>query len=135
MIHDVKRQFDKLHKVYYYQFDWSYHGAIVLDFKWYPTGKGELGYNLFYPQKYNPFSRKWKDVLRLADEDRQRLLSECQELWGDIKQVAPPKEGPEPIELEVEINGTWRDEAFCRTITKGPIKEWAAKNKFPVREK
>jgi len=91
MIHVIKKQFDKIHKVYYYQFDWSDQAICVLDFKWYPTGKGENGFNLFYPQKYNPYSRKWKDVVRISNEGRQQLLIECQELWGKIE---PPQEGP-----------------------------------------
>ncbi len=135
MVHDIKKQFDRLHRVFYYQFDWTYHGITILRFKWYPNGKGDNPYPLWYPQSYNVLARKWYDVVRISNELRQILLDECNELWGKAVPIAPPVEGPKLIELEVEINGTWRDEAFCRTITKGSIKEWAAKNKFPVREK
>lgn len=82
MIHDIKKQFDKIHKRGYYQFDWTYHGITILNFKWYPHGKGEGGFNLFYPQSYNPYSRKWKDVVQMPLEERVLLIQQCTNLWG-----------------------------------------------------
>jgi len=82
MIHDVKKQFDKLHKVFYFQFDWTYQGITILRFKWYPNGKGDNPYPLWYPQSYNILARKWYDVVRVSNELRQILLDECNQMWG-----------------------------------------------------
>jgi len=82
MIHDVKKQHDKLHKTFYWQFDWTYKEITIFHFKWYPTGKGDNGWSLFYPQKYLTYHKKWKDVVRLTNEVRQVLLDECSEMWG-----------------------------------------------------
>lgn len=87
MIHDVKKQVEKVKKLQYYQFDWTCEGITIFRFKWYIESKG--GFNLFYPQSYNIMGRNWQSIIQLSMEKRNQLMAECEEKWGKVEKIEP----------------------------------------------
>src|SRR6267378_1390113 len=117
-----------------WRFDWiNDRGDLFKGLRYYP----ETDILSTWSRKPHRMAKNKYHHYRINDNDWAYIKLACLARWPN--QIAHPIKGPQApvklIELEVEISGVWRDEAFCRTITKGSIREWGAKNKFPVREK